>query len=140
MDQVGRTLTRAETNKRSRRRSLIEISAQANLEPRKATLRSATLGSTCSGCCVESLACEQLGVNHTQVFACDNNPAVKQSCKNNIRIGMWVNDAHSKSHKRLPHTDVFVSGFPCQPFPLDGSNYGESDPRASVVRPIIMHI
>lgn len=99
-----------------------------------------TLGSSCSGWLVESLACEQLGVPHKQVFACDSDKNVKKLCLRNFKVGKWVDDVHDKDHKTLPSTDVYIAGFPCQPFSSAGQNAGRHDSRASVITPIMAHI
>jgi DNA-cytosine methyltransferase len=99
-----------------------------------------TLGSSCSGWLVESLACERLKVPHQQLFACDSDRHVKQFCQRNFKVQTWVDDVFAAAHKALPTTDVYVAGFPCQPYSSAGRNAGRADSRAHVIGPIIKHI
>ena len=99
-----------------------------------------SLGSDCSGWCAEKIACDYAGIPCVQSFACDYDKDVKRLILDNYEVGTFVDNVHDPAHKLLPSTDVYVAGFPCQPYSIAGEHGGAQDERASVVDPIIDHI
>jgi DNA (cytosine-5)-methyltransferase 1 len=85
-----------------------------------------TVGTGFSGIGVPDLAARLLGM-HT-VWQIERDPFCQKVLRKNfpeveILIGD-IFDAHN-----LPHVDIEVFGFPCQPFSLAGKRQGERDPR-----------
>ena len=99
-----------------------------------------SLGSDCSGWCAEKIACDYAGIPCVQSFACDYDKDVKTLILDNYEVDTFIDNVHDPAHKLLPSTDIYVAGFPCQPYSIGGGNGGAEDERASVVNPVIDHI
>lgn len=76
--------------------------------------------SHCSGWMSESQALDKLGIPHAVRMASDNNPTVKAFILKNHRVNFWADDVTARPVSDMPAGDIFVSGFPCQPFSKAG--------------------
>ena len=101
-------------------------------DPLPAQSRGITVGSACSGWCSELFALELQAKIFTSIFACDNNKACQH----------FINKVHQHGHLyadvcsdflRAPRVDLFLAGFPCQPFSTMGRNCGLADVRGQLV-------
>jgi DNA-cytosine methyltransferase len=99
-----------------------------------------TVGSACSGWGSESFALEQLSRSHVNVFACDSNPKVAMLYKFLHKPQHFFTDVMDKSFAQAPRVDLFVAGFPCQPWSAAGLHQAFNDPRGVVVVHIIHYI
>lgn len=87
------------------------------------------------------IALENLGVKFRHVFSCDNNPDVKVVAMSNFRPGSYFEDVTTRENSAHDvGTDLYVAGFPCQPFSVQGKGDGTNDSRGLVVRSIIKYI
>ena len=87
------------------------------------------------------IALENLGVKFRHVFSCDNNPDVKVVAINNFSPENYFEDVTTRENlARNVGTDLYVAGFPCQPFSVQGKGEGTNDTRGLVVRSIIEHL
>ncbi|CAL1160823.1 unnamed protein product [Cladocopium goreaui] len=91
------------------------------------------VGSCCSGLSAELLALEMLRVSFVSCVACEIdhkllnlNHAMHGHC--NV-----FSDCCTEEFLASPSCDLFVAGFPCQPFSKAGNNHGILDPRGHVI-------
>jgi DNA (cytosine-5)-methyltransferase 1 len=99
------------------------------------------IGTDCSGIEAPIQALQQLGIQHQHVFSSDIDKYCIQSIKANYhpeRIygdpeGPYPDgDIRNRNHSELPDIDLYVCGFPCQPFSLAGKKLGLQDKRGNV--------
>lgn len=106
--------------------------------------RKLKVGSDCSGWASEVHALRLLGlgdaVDHR--FACDIVEASKQIIFQNCRPKVWYDDclARDNRHASTPTVDIYVAGFPCQPYSAAGKNKGMKDSRADVFSGVLDYI
>ena len=99
------------------------------------------LGSACTGWATEAQACADLNISATHAFGCDVLEASKKFCMANFAFQRWFDDVHDDSFvASAGHVDLFSSGFPCQPFSVQGAGHGAGDRRSDVLVPILQYI
>jgi DNA (cytosine-5)-methyltransferase 1 len=100
------------------------------------------IGTDCSGIEAPIQALIKLGMPFDHVFSSDINKHAIRSIKANYHPGRLYGDPEGeypegdmtkRDHSTLPDIDLYVCGFPCQPFSIAGSMKGELDPRGTVV-------
>jgi len=90
------------------------------------------VGTDCSGIDAPIQALTQLGVDFEHVFSCEIDKWCIQTLKANYNIPIIFNDMRSRDIEDVPEIDLYVSGFPCQPFSQAGSRKGLSDTRGTI--------
>ena len=102
------------------------------------------VGTDCSGIETPLIALRNLNVPLQHVFSCDNDPNVKKVILANFKPGVFFDDLTQRklhNHKCLEKPlDLYVAGFPCQPFSAAGIHGGTSDPRGLIIVHIIRFI
>ena len=102
------------------------------------------VGSDCSGWASEVHALHLLGLGNAidHRFACDIFSASKTIIFNNCQPKIWYDDclARDNRHSSTPTVDVYVAGFPCQPYSAAGKNQGMNDSRADVFSGVLDYI
>lgn len=88
------------------------------------------IGTDCSGIDAPIQALKKLKINFSHEWACDNNKHVKESILANYVPKLFFDDIRKK--RVLPDIDIYVAGFPCQPFSMAGDRKGPDDERGTI--------
>ena len=59
---------------------------------------------------------------------------------NNCKPNVWYDDCMLRDNQKTPSVDVYVAGFPCQPFSSAGKNNGINDARGNIFDGIFDYI
>jgi len=90
------------------------------------------VGTDCSGIEAPIEALEQLGIEYEHVFSSEIDKFAIQSLKANYSPGILYGDITKRDVAEVPYVDLYVAGFPCQPFSAFGKNLGFNDMRGIV--------
>ena len=83
----------------------------------KATSARITIGTDFSGMEAPIQALRNIkGIKFKHMFACDNDESSQQTILTNFPPKIFVKDIVGRDNNQLPTVDVYVAGFPCQPF------------------------
>jgi DNA (cytosine-5)-methyltransferase 1 len=91
------------------------------------------IGTDCSGIEAPIQALQQLGIPFEHSFCCEKDKYVLQSIKANYNPNKIYTDITKRKHALLPDIDIYVCGFPCQPFSLMGNKMGTEDSRSNIM-------
>ena len=105
------------------------------------TRHTLTVGTDCSGLGAPLVALRELGVQFNHVFSCEKDPVAQLCLAANFRPQKMFHDITDWARKRRAgYTDLYISGFPCQPFSTQGRRQGFGDSRSDIFSHIIRHI
>ena len=72
-------------------------------------------------------AMENLGVTFTHCFSSDINKHARATIEENFPQGQMYEDVTTRNNEKAPRCDLYVAGFPCQPFSTAGKQQGFQD-------------
>eukprot|EP00959_Pyramimonas_sp_CCMP1952_P475375 9504150-Pyramimonas_sp.AAC.2 len=111
---------------------------------KKVIKRKLKVASACSGMCTEGFALSNLGVPHRLMIAAEKDAYMRLFIGNNHDPEIIVSDVTKQPFiNNITSTpDLFVGGFPCQPFSVGGLKQGEDDEqgRGTIVYHLIKFI
>jgi DNA (cytosine-5)-methyltransferase 1 len=76
-----------------------------------------------------AMALKKLGVAVDHQFSCDINAHAKKTIMANFPPKIFYEDLTSRDNESAPSVDMYVAGFPCQPFSTAGLQQGFADTR-----------
>ena len=85
------------------------------------------VGSACSGYNSDLLALEMLKVDFVSAFACELDPKIRTLSALMHAHFRVFEDCCTNTFLQSPNCDLFMSGFPCQPYSKAGKNQGVAD-------------
>lgn len=88
-----------------------------------------SVATDCSGMETPVMALNNLGVPVNHVFSCDVNPHAKRTIMANYPPKVFFDDLTKRDNTVAPKADLYVAGFPCQPFSMAGQQQGFDDKR-----------
>jgi DNA (cytosine-5)-methyltransferase 1 len=92
-----------------------------------------TIGTDCSGIEAPIAALRQLKIPHRHLWSCEIDKFARKSIEANYTPETIFEDITKRDHSKLPDVDIYVCGFPCQPFSLAGRLEGLKDKRSNIM-------
>ena len=87
------------------------------------------VGTDCSGLESPLQALDNLKVRYRHVFSCESDAHLKKFISYNFKPEKYYDDITTRDNSKTPYVDLYVAGFPCQPFSVAGHQHGFQDPK-----------
>ena len=91
------------------------------------------IGTDCSGIEAPIQALLQMNIPFEHSFTCEKDEYALKSIKANYHPKKIYKDITKRKHSLLPDIDLYICGFPCQPFSLMGNKMGTQDSRSNIM-------
>ena len=112
------------------------------INPPTLELRASSIkvGTDCSGIEAPIIPLNNMGIQINHVFCSDADEQVIETIKANHNPKQIYSDVHDRDLAQVPEVDVYVAGFPCQPFSTMGRRAGMNDQQGTVFFSILDYI
>ena len=114
--------------------------AMWNPSPSTRRLSSILVGTDCSGIEAPIFALINMGIPFIHSFASDIDKDVVRTIKANTQPLIIYDNLHDRDNSKTAQVDLYVAGFPCQPFSTMGKQEGFDDARGTVFFGILDYI
>ena len=98
------------------------------------------VGTDCSGIETPIQALRNMGVGYDHVFSCENESKAQKVIKANFPSSTFYSDITKRDNSNTANVDLYVAGFPCQPFSVAGKRKGLREERGTIVYNVIDYI
>ena len=88
---------------------------------------SVKVGTVCSGIGIPIVAFSNMGICFKHLFDSDNDKEVQKTIRANHQPEIPYGNIHGRDVNQVPYTDLYMAGFPCQPFSTMGKQEGLDD-------------
>jgi DNA-cytosine methyltransferase len=100
-----------------------------------------SVGSVCSGLLTEKWALEAIGVASTHKFAAEKNKHLQRFLQEHHEVDRFYNDVTDPQFlASVEAAQLFIAGFPCQPWSAAGQSAGIQDRRGHIIVYIVEYI